>query len=213
MSGLVDLTLVVPGKENGHDTVMLKERVITSSSGASYTGMVYDFHFGSMAGTYIDFPGHIKETDDGIDAANYPVEELFRVDAAVIHLDRKSGSGGISADELKDACDQAGNGSALIINALGKLRFDDVEERSIFLEEEAVQWIINTGIHLLVSDVYESKAIHGVFHDLFAAGISTVCCPVNLDKLTVPRVRLSVFYLLIPGVTQVPCRVIAEVGD
>ncbi len=90
-------------------------------------------------------------------------------------------------------------------------RFDEVEKRSVYLSKDAVDWIVATGSHLLVSDVYESKELHGVFYDLFGHGISTVCCAVNLDKLIGPKPKISVFPLRLEGVTQVPCRIVAEV--
>jgi len=209
---LVDLTLRTPQHENGVPTSVERELLI-SSDGATYTGMIYDFGFGSMVGTYVDFPGHIKETDDGMDAANYPVEKLFRVDCAVIHLDRESGSGAVSAEELQQACPCCAGVGAIVLNALGKRRFDEIEERSVFLSSEAVAWLIGTGIHLFVSDIYESKGIHGVFSDLFGAGVSTVCSPVNLSALTESKAKLSVFFLAFPRVTQIPCRLLAELEE
>ena len=209
---VVDLTLRIPLREGGKPTSVERD-VLIASAGATYTGVVYDFSFSSMAGTYIDFPGHIRETDDGLDAASYPVDKLLRVDSAVIHLDRASGSGAVSAEELDAACPPCDGVGAIVLNALGARRFDEIEERSVFLGSDAVSWLIDRGIHLFVSDIYESTAIHGVFNDLFGAGISTVCSPVNLQALTDPRAKLSVFCPAFPGVTQIPCRLIAELED
>jgi kynurenine formamidase len=78
---------------------------------------------------------------------------------------------------------------------------------------DAVEWIIGQGVELLVSDIYESKALAGVFYKLFKAGISTVCNPVNMDQLTVPEVKLTVMSLPVRGVTQIPCRVVAEISE
>jgi kynurenine formamidase len=173
--------------------------------------MVYHYRHNSMAGTYIDFPGHIKETDDGLDAIGYPLEKLYRVEAAVIHLDRESGSGRIGASELVAACPQAPGAGALILNALGARRFDAIVDRSVYLGKDAVQWIIDRGFHLLVSDVFESNSDpQQVFNLLFAHGVSTVCCPINLDKLRQPIVTLTALPLRFAKATQLPCRVIAE---
>ncbi|MBN1671028.1 MAG: cyclase family protein [Kiritimatiellae bacterium] len=209
---IVDLTLPVPETENGTATARLEERPIRMGA-VAYTGMVYRFTHGSMAGTYIDFPGHIKETDDGADALNYALERLYRVRASVIRLDRQSGSGKISAGELAAACSESVSGGALILNALGARRFDAIAERSVYLGKDAVEWIIGRGVHLLISDVYESNADpQGVFQDLFAAGVSTVCCPVNLHELPAPAVTVTALPLRFARVTQLPCRVLAEVG-
>ena len=206
---LIDLTLPVSGPTGNNSSVRVEERIIAHGT-TKYTGMIYHFAHDSMVGTYIDFPGHIKETDDGLDAEHYPIEKLFCVDAAVIRLNREDGSGAVTVAELQAACPCRVNGGALIINALGKLRFDEIESRSVWLDKDAIQWIINTGVHLLVSDIYESKALHGVFYDLFGSGVSTVCCPVNLHMLTAPRVKLTVLMVRFSGVTQLPCRVLAE---
>ena len=78
------------------------------------------------------------------------------------------------------------------------------------MERNAIEWIIATGVKLLVADVYESRALHGVFPALFDAGISTVCCAINLHHVTAPEVRLTVLPVRMSGVTQLPCRVVAE---
>ncbi len=188
--------------------------VLLQSADISYTGMVYDFSYNSMTGTYIDFPGHIKECDDGTDAGNYPVEKLYRQAADVIQLDRISNSGGVTADELKTALQspQTGN-KILIINALGKLDSGAIERRSVFLNTSAVEWIISRGYEILVSDIYESRKLEGVFYKLFQAGIITICEPINLNKLQDQKVKISIFPLRHSGVTQLPCRVIAEIND
>lgn len=206
---LIDLTLPAPLAQGGQSTCALEERHLKAHD-VPFTGMVYHFRHDSMLGTYIDFPGHIKETDDGQDSAGYPLEKLYRVEAAVIHLDRASGSGEIGADELAEACPPLEGAGALIVNALGRRRFDEIEERSVCLGKGAVRWIIDSGCHLLASDVYESKSLHGVFNELFAHGISTICCPINLHLIDRPRVRLTALPIRFPGVTQLPCRILVE---
>ncbi|MDP7395450.1 MAG: cyclase family protein [Lentisphaeria bacterium] len=203
---LVDLTHTIAGSGSA-----APQELAIADKNLSYTGVVYDFSHNSMVGTYIDFPGHIRETDDGRDAATYPVERLFRVDATVVHLDRQNGSGGISAAELQDACPGEVNGGALIINALGHRRFDEIDHRSVYLSAEAGAWICRTGIHLFAADVYESTPeLQNIFYSMFQSGISTICQPVNLHLLDKPQVKLTALPARFEQVTQVPCRVIAE---
>ncbi|MFH1475991.1 MAG: cyclase family protein [Verrucomicrobiota bacterium] len=203
---LIDLSLPVPVQMPDGSVTAAREELRIQN----YTGMIYHFRHDSMAGTYIDFPGHIKETTDGFDAANYPFEKLFRVKATVIHLDRAGGSGAVTAMELAAACPKPFRGQALVLNALGVRRFDAIESRSVWLGRDARRWIIERKIHLLVSDIYESQALEGVFLDLFGAGITTVCLPINLAALTTPYVRLTALPLRFETVTQLPCRVVAE---
>lgn len=208
---IVDLTLPIQSERGGRATATARDRPIGRGR-SRYTAVVYDLVHDSMTGTYLDFPGHIRETDDGLDAATYPLERLFRIAGTVLHLDREDGSGAIGASELSRAAPEV-RGGALVINALGRRRFDDIEEWSVFLDRDAVDWIARSGIHLLVSDVYESRDPWGVFLELFRHGISTVCYPIHLHRLTSPYVRLTVLPVRYPGVTQLPCRIVAEVSD
>ncbi len=182
------------------------------SEHTSYTGMIYRLDMDSMFGTYIDFPGHIRETDDGTDAANFPVETLYRAKASVIHLDRAGGSGGVSGAELEAAFGGKTHTPVLIVNAIGAHDQTDpaVPIRTVWFDFSALDWMIANKVRVLVSDIYESRALHGVFQVLFKAGITTVCEPANLHLVTARECRLTVLFPPVPGVKQIPCRVIAE---
>ena len=90
---LVDLTLPMQTSQDGRPTVVPR-RLPLGCGDASYTAVVYDFAHDSMVGTYLDLPGHIVETDDGQDAAALPIERLYRLRAAVLHLSRAGVPGG-----------------------------------------------------------------------------------------------------------------------
>lgn len=189
-----------------------REEKHLKSAGTEYTGVVYTVTHDGMCGTYIDFPGHIAETADGIGADRCPLESVYRVPASVIHLDFRSGDGAVSAADLEAAAGGKPRTEALIVNALAApLEPDEIAMRSVYLDHSAVDWIIASGCRLLVSDIFESRALHGVFPKLFAAGIKTVCMPVNLHRITVPEVLLTALFVKMPGVTQLPCRLVAEV--
>lgn len=212
MAKIIDLTLPIPPHQRGEDTLRTELWRIKPAGRAEYDARVHYFRHDSMAGTYLDFPSHVQQTDDGSDAASFPADKLFRLDATVIHLSRGDGSGAIPAAELQAACPPPPLGQALILNALGKLQFDQIAERSVYLAAEAVQWIIDRGFRLLVADVFESnQQPQGVFETLFAAGVLTVCQPIRLDELTSPHVKLTVLPLRVAGATQIPCRLIAEI--
>ena len=207
---LVDLTCLMEPRHS-RPAAMTTETVSINMPGGPCTGVMHEFHYGSTIGTYIDFPGHIEETDNELAAADYPIELLYRMDATVIHLNRESGSGGVSADDLEYACHVRPRGGVIVVNALGARRFDAVEERSVWLEMSAVHWIVEQGATLLVSDVYEARPdLLGVFLELFDKGVSTVCCPVNLHRLDTPRARITALPLRWARAQQLPCRLIAE---
>lgn len=210
---LVDLTLPIPERENNHPLVVTDEWLLSGRE-LSYTGMVYHFNHWSMSGTYIDFPGHIKELDDGTDAENYPVDRLYEVKSLLVRLDKDPYSGKIRADDLEAACGCTDKFGAVIVHALGNKRFHEIEGCNVSFAADAVQWIVDRGAHLLVSDVYEnSLEPENVFWDLFKAGISTVCIPNNLQSLSGDDIRLTVMFPRFPGVTQLPCRLLAVVGS
>jgi kynurenine formamidase len=199
---LIDLTLPWSSIETDEQLVPLKSAI------KAYTGVVYDFKLNSMTGSYIDFPGHIRETANGMHAGNFPLSALYRVPATLLRPKRSGG--GITAAGLAEARGNLSPTNCLVIH--GKAGTDvSLISRGIYLTMEAVDWIIDSGCRLLVSDTYESERLDGVFLKLFGAGISTVCMPVNLDKLTSQVMKISVFTPLLNGIVQIPCRIAAEI--
>ena len=196
------------------DRVDIRRHPVPLHSGSTdYTGVIYDYAFDSMQSTYIDFPGHIEETDDGIRADSAPLDSLLRLPADIIRLDLPNEAGAVADALLEQGMTAAGGSSpapALIINALGRKNPRDINERSVFLDDSAVDWIIRRGYRLLISDIYESRELLGVFKTLFSHGVTTICEPVNLFRLPPGRVYVSAVPCPIPGVTQLPCRLFAE---
>ena len=217
---VLDLTVPIPPVETQREkpdgpakyvaTVATHRWHIASSAG-DYTARVHVFSYWSMSGTYIDFPGHVVETDDGVDAASASLADLFRVESAVLHLRRQDEPGAVSAAELEAAAAGLPAFPGLVLNALGDRRFDEVPPRSVYLSREAVAWMVARGVRLLVSDIYESATRpQNVFPHLFRAGIATVCCPAPLSRLPGKRARITALPCAVPGATQAPCRLIAE---
>ncbi len=186
-----------------------------SSDRTAYTGVIHELKCSSMCGSYLDVPGHIRETDDGTDAANCPPERFWRLEARVAHLKRLQSPGAVTADELAAAFGTAPGAPCLVVHALEEKDIWEMggegEEvwRQTWLDASAVDWIVASGCRLLVSDIYESPRLEGVFLRLFAAGISTVCMPKGLARLG-GAARISVTFLPVEGMVQMPCRIIAE---
>ena len=203
---VVDLTAAFRGRNVEPDIV--SKLVPLKSDKTEYTGVVYNVSSSTMMGSYIDFPGHIAETDDGVNGANFDLAEFTNIPAAVFHLNRTQ-PGGISAADLEKAFGGVPDTPAVIINGLGEKGSFDIPPRSIYLTLDAVEWLKKTPCKLLVSDVYESTALEGVFLQLFAGGIATVCEPANLHKLPDGIVKLTVLFSKMP-ITQIPCALVAE---
>lgn len=203
----VDLTADFRGRKVLPE--ILQREVALKSDKTEYTGVVYNISTSTMMGSYIDFPGHIRETDDGVNGANSDLADFTNMSAAVIRFDRAGEPGGITAEDLENAYGGVPDTQAVIINALGSVSSFDIPPRSVYLTLDAVEWLKKTPCKVLVSDIYESTALEGVFLKLFEGGISTVCEPANLHKLPAGKVKLTVHFAKIP-ITQLPCTLVAE---
>ena len=203
----VDLTL---DYRNRAEAAQINTRYVHLKSGkVEYTGVVYDVSGDSMSGTYIDFPGHIAETDDGFRADKADLADFFRIPASVIHLDRAGKPGAVTAAELQKAFGGVPQTPAVIINALGGTGCYDVPFRSVHLDLDVAEFLAQTPCRLLVSDVYECMPPCGIFLKLFQAGITAVCEPANLHLLSAKEVNLTVGFAKMP-VTQLACSLVAD---
>jgi kynurenine formamidase len=167
-----------------------------------------------MSGTYVDFPGHIAEFDDGLDAGNCPIEHLFMLDTTVIHLRRDAAMREVTADEL-DAAGIEFKGEVLIVHALGVRSWSDFSEDAIpYFGPSAIRWIVGRRPKIFVSDIYEKRPDQqGIFVELFRNHISCVCLPANLDQLRETYPKSCIVPLKLDKVAQAPCRlVVAEQG-
>lgn len=206
---IIDLTRPFP-MDKERFSIKTRE-VYLPSEWCNYTGVCHTLTSDGMTSTYIDFPGHIKECANGETADTYPLEKLLRQEATVIHLDKVSGDGAVSADELTAAAGGIPKTPCLVLNALRSgVQVTDIDPQTVWLDRSAVDWIISTGCHLFVSDIYERRKILGVFKILFDAGISTVCVPHDLFKLP-NHALISAICVPWPGVVQLPCRLFAEI--
>ncbi len=221
---LIDMTLPIGATEYAkvqvNDCVTAQKTIEThiwhlQQDKVKYDARVHWFHHWGMSGTYIDLPGHIVETDDGKRADNLPLECLYRLPATRIQLDKASGAGRISADELASAAENnPAPGGALVLNALGRKQFDQISERSVYLGRDAVEWLLQFDIKLFISDVYESnQSPQGVFSLFFAAGICTICNPINLWQLPSNSFFITALPLRFADATQLPCRLLAEIEE
>ncbi len=208
---LYDLTCPYPAAKV---PTIVRTDVHMKSGHTDYTGLVYDVTIHSMDdSSYIDFPGHIVQTDDGMRADNAPAELFFRIPCTVIRLARIDHSGGVSAAELEEALGGIPQTPTLMINALGNLDPDEIEFRSVWLDDSAVDWIVSSGIRILVSDIYESMDIRGIFVKFFRNGICTVCEPRGMGRLKKSRNLLTISFPRIATLTQVPCQILVEEED
>jgi kynurenine formamidase len=178
-----------------------------SIQGEHFRAVCHRIHMDGMSGTYIDFPGHIAETDDGVDAADCPLDRLLMLEGTVIHLDRAGRGREVTAEEL-DAAGVAVKGDALVIHALGEKEFYDYSVETIpYYGPSAIEWILSKDVRLFASDIYENKAeLQGIFSELFRRGVATVCCPVNLRQVSETYPRVSAIPARMEGAVQLPCR-------
>ena len=82
--------------------------------------------------------------------------------------------------------------------------------RAPFYGKSAIRWVVSKRINLFISNVYENHADRqGIFAAFFRAGITCVCIPANLDRITRERIKICAIPLKIPGAVQLPCRLLA----
>ena len=201
---IIDLTAEIP--EIGKRSVVK----IPMPEGNCYKGVVYDFPLSSMSGTYLDFPGHIEEFDDGRNAANYPLKKLFLVETTVIRLKRKGRPREIDGKELEETGIAVKTPGLLIKVDDWNLASPEEIAQAPFYGKSAISWVVSKRINLFISNVYENHADRqGIFVEFFRAGITCVCIPANLDRITRERIKICAIPLKIPGAVQLPCRLLA----
>ena len=182
--------------------------------GRAYRALCHRFAFDGMSGTYLDYPGHVAETDDGDHAGVCPLERLFMLPTTVIHLDRDPADRVVTAAELEGAGVEV-RGEALIVHALGAKRFSDFNLETIpYFGPDAIQWIVRHDLRLFASDIYENRHdLQGIFTELFVRGISCVCLPVDLHEIRETHPRCCAVPARMEGAVQLPCRFFVVEGE
>lgn len=184
---------------------------LKQADGKEYLGMCTGFSSCSSSGSYIDFPGHIDITDNGVNAGTVNILDYYRQKACLIRPELNS-SGGITAEALQKACQgMPSDVKILIVDGL-KLQEDiDPPSGSSYFELETADVLARMNLTCLVADSYEKKNYEGVFYQLFRRGLPCVCAPTKLWLLPEKEIfTLSVIFLPVPGAMQTPCRLIAE---
>lgn len=204
---IIDCTLAIPEEQNGRPTI--KNYGVTVPSGSrTYHAICHTIEMDGMSGTYLDFPGHIRETDDGHDAGSVEMEQFYLLETTVIRLNRQGRPPEITRLELEQTGTPV-RGSALIIHALGEQNFLDFPKEADmpYFGESTFDWITATGIRLFASDVYEKQGdARGIFPALFRVGIAAVCHPVHLSAVPAPYTHCCAIFNRHPGAVQIPCR-------
>jgi len=210
---IIDLTSPIQAVQEGAPTVS-PYIVPLTLRGEKYRGACYRLALNGMSGTYVDFPGHIAEFDDGLDAGNCPIENLFMLDTTVIHLRRDAAVREVTADEL-EAAGIGFKGEVLIVHALGEKSWSDFDVAAIpYFGPSAIQWIVGRRPKIFVSDIYEKRPDQqGIFVELFRNHISCVCCPANLDQIRETYPKSCIAPLKLDQVKQAPCRLVVVEQD
>ena len=202
---LIDLTLTF--NHTDFPSSIETYNVSLDIEGESYNAACYKFANDGMCGTYVDFPGHLVEFDDGTHAGNYPMEKLFMVPATFLRLNLQAGQREITIADLEAARTEI-KGEMAILHALGDKNFYDYTPETIpYLKKETFEWFIGKGIRLFASDVYENKCSYeGIFPAFFKNRITCVCYPVNLQAISSTYLHACVVPLKVDNVVQLPCR-------
>jgi len=178
-----------------------------------------DIH--SHIGTHIEGPYHCL--DDGKKLDELPVEK-FIGEAAVIDLTRKTTSNReITRDDLQVSGNHVKEGDiALLKTGYDKqfiddqLQSEDYMSKSIYLSDDAVDWIIEQGIKNVGIDFWsierypiDPKVGEPKHIRLFKEDIPLIHSLVNLVRIESKRVFFIALPLLISGLDSSPVRALA----
>ena len=184
---------------------------LKQADGKEYLGLCTGFSSCSSSGSYIDFPGHIDITENGVNAGTVDILEYYRRKAYLVRPELNA-AGGITAQALQDACkDMPGDVKILIVDGCRLQEDIDPAAGQSYFELETADVLADMHLTCLVADSYEKKNYEGVFYQFFQRGLPCVCAPCKLWLLPEKTVfTLSVIFLPVNGAVQTPCRLIAE---
>jgi arylformamidase len=173
----------------------------------------------SHSGTHIDAQPHFDAGTMGID--RIPVEN-FIVDCWLIDLTGIAPKTLISPRDLGKISDKVSSGDGLLLKTgWGKYIGNPEIYRDALpaLSEDFVNWCIGSGVRLIgvetpsVSDVNNIPELTRIHTQLLKAGIIIVEGLINLDKISVEKVRFIALPIKIENGDGAPCRAIAIESD
>jgi arylformamidase len=174
----------------------------------------------SQTGTYLETPAHFYGNNNSYMLIDVPVEKIVNIDCVVLNLnpeilkDRQNRVS-IQVDDL-EACPNSKcikEGDALLVGCAWGDHWMDSNylSDSPYFTYDAMMWLINKKPFILGSDFARWENLEkaeGFFPKFYAANILMLAPCVNLEKITEPRVKLTVLPLKIPGTCCTPCRAI-----
>lgn len=174
----------------------------------------------SQTGTYLETPAHFFGNDKSYLLIDVPVEKLVNIDCVVLNVELKSqpnaaGRVPVTVEDL-EACPNSSyikEGDALFVGCdWGRYWMDKrYLANSPYFTYDAMMWIIGKKPAIFGSDIprWENlEKYEGFFPKFYEADILMLAPCVNLEKVTKPRVKLTVLPLKIPRTSATPCRAI-----
>jgi len=173
----------------------------------------------SQTGTYIETPAHFYGNDNCYLMNDVPLEKLVNVPVTILTLEptqfEHGGRTPITLDMISSAkgADKLREGDALLINTGFDIHWmeSDYIERSPFITNEAMKWIISKKPSILGSDFPRWENLEkpeGIFPIFYEADILMLAPVTNLRNVQSERAALTVLPLKIPGTSCIPCRAI-----
>lgn len=174
----------------------------------------------SQTGTYLETPAHFFGNDKCYLLIDVPVEKLLNIDCVVLNIepknpDNRSGRSKITVEDLEKSSNSKyiKEGDAILVgNYWGKYWMDPrFLDNSPYFSYDAMMWLIGKKPFILGSDIARWENLdkpEGFFSEFYKADILMLAPCVNLEKVTQPRVKLTVLPLKIPGTSSTPCRAV-----
>lgn len=185
-------------------------------------GEVYleSFQMQSQTGTYLETPGHFLGYENTfliheVDVAELTNRDCVVLDVGPINPDNSQERKPVTLDHILNApgSDEIKEGDAVLICAHWGAMWEhkDFVARSPYISLDAMKWLIEKKPYLIGGDFPRWELVdrpQGIFELFKNEGILLMGPSVNLDKVTKPRVKLTVLPLKIIGTCCTPCRAV-----
>ncbi|HBR02542.1 MAG TPA: hypothetical protein DD738_08020 [Ruminiclostridium sp.] len=174
----------------------------------------------SQTGTYLETPAHYYGNNKSYLLIDVPVEKLVDIDCVVLNVEPKNpenkpGRVPITVEDLEKCsnvnCIKEGD-AILVGSGWGKYWLDEgYLLNSPYFTYDAMMWLIDKKPFILGSDFARWENLEkpeGFFSEFYAANILMIGPCIDLEKVTKPRVKMTVLPLKISGTSCTPCRAI-----
>lgn len=212
-SKLIDLTVAINRFPENNAVVVEDVRARTVLAGKERVFRCHRLQFEANSGTHVCFPNHLQGSEAEMPEQPLDMTDFWRVPTTVLHV-VPNASGAVTAQHLKTALGECRVWPHLLVYAVGGAGVK-IEAGALrpWLAGCAADWLLDQPFRTLICNVLEPDnppLKSGICPRLYEAGRSLVFAVRNGHLLS-QQCRTSILPLCVDGVSQMPCRVLAEI--